>query len=927
MLLQQFKLRSAASTLCSESSYGFKVRKSRSLGRPESLQVRASTSGESTGWLDSASMAFGEVATYVEKKIGKVKDEFSHDVVDYFGTAVIMKKLQMLDLIDRVADIQDDTSELVAGKHVTVQLVSTDIDPHTGKPLMSDEEIFSGWPAFEGAAVQNVVFQLRFTVPRKFGVPGAIIVHNQHPNEFLLISFDLELPDRSTAHYVTDSWVYNTENTDGRIFFRNKAYLPADTPEALKELREKELQALRGDGTGERKPSDRIYDYAVYNDLGSPDEDPKLERPNLGGNEEYPFPRRIRTGRPPAKCNPKYETRKTKKPFYIPRDECFERKKMDDFMADGLRSIVHSASSKISVQVTRKSEFNTVEEIKKLFAAKGKKVGGINNVLPHKTNVPTGNQHPLVFLHEVLTGDFQSADPLLYPLPQILHADDKAWQNNDEFARQFLAGLNPVVIELVTEFPLKSSLDPAEFGDPTSAISEDHVIGELEGLSVQQAVSEKKLFVADYHDAFLPFIARINSQKNRAQYATRALFFLRNDNTLKVLALELVLPRETPDGEKMSRVLTPPTDNSKTDYMWEIAKAHVANNDLIAHQVFSHFTRCHAVTEPVIIAANRQLSKLHPIYQLMVPHFRHTIEVNSTARLNLLPARGTIEEIYTPREYVVQMASAYYRDHWTFDSNALPNDLIKRGMAERESSAKHGVKLAVEDYPYAADGLEIWDAMKKWNTDYIDIFYEDDNDIQKDIELQKWYTEYRTVGHGDKKDTPGWPELKSKKDLAFIVTTMQWIATAMHAPINFGQYDYAGFMPHHPAITRRLIPDEGTKEWDEFQANPEKFFLSMVSDTDTTTTAMAVFEVVAAHAPNEEYINERSPIWTENKKVQAAFKRYCDKLKDIDQLIQERNADKNLKNRCGVAQLPFQLLRPHSAPGVTAMGIPNSITV
>jgi hypothetical protein len=119
--------------------------------------------------------------------------------------------------------------------------------------------------------------------------------------------------------------------------------------------------------------------------------------------------------------DPKYETRKTKKPFYIPRDECFERKKMDDFMADGLRSIVHSASSKISVQVTRKSEFNTVEEIKKLFAAKGKKVGGINNVLPHKTNLPTGNQHPLVFLNEVLTGDFQSADPLLYPLPQILH--------------------------------------------------------------------------------------------------------------------------------------------------------------------------------------------------------------------------------------------------------------------------------------------------------------------------------------------------------------------------------------------------------------------------------------------------------------------------------------------------------------------------
>lgn len=29
-------------------------------------------------------------------------------------------------------------------------------------------------------------------------------------------------------------------------------------------------------------------------------------------------------------------------------------------------------------------------------------------------------------------------------------ADEHAWQNNDEFAREFLAGLNPVVIERVT---------------------------------------------------------------------------------------------------------------------------------------------------------------------------------------------------------------------------------------------------------------------------------------------------------------------------------------------------------------------------------------------------------------------------------------------------------------------------------------------
>lgn len=63
---------------------------------------------------------------------------------------------------------------------------------------------------------------------------------------------------------------------------------------------------MRGNGKGERKESDRIYDYDIYNDLGKPDEDPKLERPNLGGNDVYLFPRRTRTGRAPTKTS-KYE--------------------------------------------------------------------------------------------------------------------------------------------------------------------------------------------------------------------------------------------------------------------------------------------------------------------------------------------------------------------------------------------------------------------------------------------------------------------------------------------------------------------------------------------------------------------------------------------------------------------------------------------
>lgn len=36
------------------------------------------------------------------------------------------------------------------------------------------------------------------------------------------------------------------------------------------------------------------------------------------------------------------------------------------------------------------------------------------------------------------------------------------------------------------EFPLKSGLDPAKYGDPVSAISSKHIDGHLEGLSIEE---------------------------------------------------------------------------------------------------------------------------------------------------------------------------------------------------------------------------------------------------------------------------------------------------------------------------------------------------------------------------------------------------------------------------------------------------------
>ena len=78
--------------------------------------------------------------------------------------------------------------------------------------------------------------------------------------------------------------------------FWEQSYLPSQTPSGLKNLREKDLKSVRGNGEGKRKSFERIYDYDVYNDLGNPDKSDDLKRPVLGGKER-PYPRRCRTGR------------------------------------------------------------------------------------------------------------------------------------------------------------------------------------------------------------------------------------------------------------------------------------------------------------------------------------------------------------------------------------------------------------------------------------------------------------------------------------------------------------------------------------------------------------------------------------------------------------------------------------------------------
>ncbi|XP_022960151.1 linoleate 9S-lipoxygenase 1-like isoform X3 [Cucurbita moschata] len=504
--------------------------------------------------------------------------------------------------------------------------------------------------------------------------------------------------------------------------------------------------------------------------------------------------------------------------------------------------------------------------------------------------------------------------------------NERAWMDDDEFARQMLAGTNPVRITCLHKFP------PESKAKVVSTIKASDIEHNLDGLPLQQAIEDRRIFMLDHHDYLMPFLNRINSS-NVFAYASRTLLFLRTDSTLKPLAIELCLPYSEAEGGEISWVYLPAPEGLEAA-LWQLAKAHVAANDSVYHQLVSHWLHTHAVVEPFIIATRRQLSVMHPVYKLLNPHFKDTMHINSLFRSFLLKPDGIFEKILFSGQFSMELSSELYKE-WRFNEHGLPADLLKRNMAIRDPDPGNlsGVQLIFPDYPYAEDGLEIWTAIKTWVKSFCSIFYRDDDSVHSDEELQAWWSEIRNVGHGHKFNESGWYELTTLSDLVEALTTLIWTATGLHAAVNSGQYAYASYPLNRPTLCHKFIPSEGTAEYAEFLSDPDKYYLEMLPGKFETALTAALTEVLSHHAKDELYLGRMSShSWTDNARVRHSFSVFSIELKNIEKRIAERNKDPNRKNRSGPAKIPYELLFPDTSNvnpkgGITGKGIPNSISM
>eukprot|EP00878_Enallax_costatus_P000173 GHUV01000226.1.p1 GENE.GHUV01000226.1~~GHUV01000226.1.p1 ORF type:complete len:319 (+),score=85.28 GHUV01000226.1:3-959(+) len=318
-----------------------------------------------------------------------------------------------------------------------------------------------------------------------------------------------------------------------------------------------------------------------------------------------------------------------------------------------------------------------------------------------------------------------------------------------------------------------------------------------------------------------------------------------------------------------------------------------------------------------------------------MPHFRYTLAINAAARATLIAADAVLEQCFPPGKYIMQLSSKIYKASWRFKNEGLAADLRKRGFLPANGSSK----LLLEDYPYAQDGLDIWTAMHEYFTDYVNHYYADDAEVTKDGQLMKWYTDIQTEGHPDAPKS-AWIDLKGKASLVDICCTIAWVASAHHAAVNFGQYDYAGWMVTHASMSRKPAPAKNSPEWKALasaaEPDAERQILSYLSLPVETTKVMTTMKILSSHATDEHYLSSEEQQWLpleDEPEVKEIFEKFTAQIKQAETKIKARNAAGAAGDKRFLTRNPkeggwhYTLMQPSSEEGMTLMGIPYSISI
>ncbi|CAL1578725.1 unnamed protein product [Knipowitschia caucasica] len=448
------------------------------------------------------------------------------------------------------------------------------------------------------------------------------------------------------------------------------------------------------------------------------------------------------------------------------------------------------------------------------------------------------------------------------------------WKEDFMFGYQFLNGCNPVLIQKCTKIPEKFP------------VTDDMVKVSLErGLTLEEEVKAGNIFIVDYE--VLKDITPNSTDPCTQQFIAAPLCLLYRNIQSKILPIAIQLG-QTP-GEDTPIFL--PTD---AKYDWMLAKIWVRSSDFHHHQTITHLLRTHLVTEVFAIAMFRQLPAVHPVYKLLHPHIRFTIAINTKAREQLICECGIFDKANaTGGGGHVQLIQTAVKS-LTFRSLCFPDMIKARGMDSLED---------VPTYFYRNDGYEVWGATSSFVSDVVNIYYSSDEAVTEDEEIQAFVKDVCSFGMQDFDFCEFPKSLRSREELVEYLTVVVFTASAQHAAVNFGQYDWCSWIPNAPSTMRKPPPTQkGVADID--------LIIHSLPDRGRSSWHLGAVWALSQYQENELYLGMYPDEHFTEKPVKKSMEKFRSRLREISSAIKRRNEGKHL---------PYYNMSPDR--------IPNSVAV
>jgi arachidonate 15-lipoxygenase len=390
------------------------------------------------------------------------------------------------------------------------------------------------------------------------------------------------------------------------------------------------------------------------------------------------------------------------------------------------------------------------------------------------------------------------------------------WFQNDEmFAQQRIAGQNPIVLERVKWTSKLAKRFPVTDEQYREVMGKDD--------SLEEAGEDGRLYLCDYDKSLSPVVdycgkfpplcvcekGHCNSSckeptqehpccdvhcVDRSQKYINAplllLALLESDRRI-IRAVAIQVGQDP----KKNPLFTPPKRHGDDRFWnWEIAKTIVQNADCNDSEFYRHLGLGHLLTEAFILATYRSLPREHPLYVLMTPNFQGTLFTNNMAVKSINTGDSYLNVtmmIFSGTMLATLGIAGNAVSEVNYNDTMLRRNLRLRGVNDPD---------LLPNYPYRDDALLIHKAIRRFVRDYVDLYYQSDEDVTGDYELQNWVMEVSSIhgarirGVGDVADG----RIETRAYLINLVAEVIYIASCHHALTNFPLADYEIYEPGLP---------------------------------------------------------------------------------------------------------------------------------